>query len=71
MRRLGFLMEVYDLGTAAERERLREQATGSYSLLDPIMPPQGKHAARWHLRLNVDPEEFRAVVGRDSDLFAG
>ncbi|MFZ1932537.1 MAG: hypothetical protein WCB27_04715 [Thermoguttaceae bacterium] len=63
MRRIGFLMEAYDLGTTADRERLRGQVTGSYSLLDPVMPPQGKHTARWHLRLNVDPEEFRAVTG--------
>ncbi len=63
MRRLGFLMEVYDLGTAADRERLRGHAAGTYSLLDPVMPPQGKHTARWHLRLNVDPDEFRAVIG--------
>lgn len=63
MRRLGFLLEVYDLGTVAERERLREHAGGTYSLLDPIMPPQGKHTSRWHLRLNVNPDEFRAVIG--------
>jgi len=63
MRRLGFLMEVYGLGTADDHQRLRGRATGAYSLLDPVMPPQGKHLARWHLQLNVDPEEFRAVVG--------
>ncbi len=63
MRRVGFLMEVYELGTAADRERLRGRAIGAYSLLDPIMPPQGKHNARWHLRLNVEPDEFRAVIG--------
>jgi predicted transcriptional regulator of viral defense system len=63
MRRVGFLMELYDLGTAADRERLRGCATGTYSLLDPVMPPQGKHSARWHLRLNVDPDELRAVIG--------
>jgi predicted transcriptional regulator of viral defense system len=63
MRRLGFLLEVYDLGTAAHKDRLREHTGGSYSLLDPVLPPQGKHTARWHLRLNVDPEEFRAVIG--------
>jgi predicted transcriptional regulator of viral defense system len=63
IRRLSFLLELYDIGTAAEKERLREHTGGSYSLLDPILPPQGKHSARWHLRLNVDPEEFRAVIG--------
>ncbi len=63
MRRLGFLMEVYSLGTASERERLRGSVSETYSLLDPVMPPQGKHITRWHLRLNVDPEEFHAVIG--------
>jgi predicted transcriptional regulator of viral defense system len=62
MRRLGFLMEVYDLGSVSDQERLRGQVTGTYALLDPVLPPQGKHNARWHLQLNVDPEEFRAVV---------
>jgi predicted transcriptional regulator of viral defense system len=63
MGRLGFLLEVYDLGTAADREHLRENAGGTYSLLDPVMPPQGKYTGRWHLRLNVEPDEFRAVIG--------
>jgi predicted transcriptional regulator of viral defense system len=63
MGRLGFLLEVYGIGTAAERERLREHVSGAYSPLDPLMPPQGRYTGRWHLRLNVDPEEFRAVIG--------
>jgi predicted transcriptional regulator of viral defense system len=63
MRRLGFLLELYGIGTASDRERLREHVTGTYSPLDPVMPPQGKYTGRWHLRLNVDPDEFRAVIG--------
>jgi predicted transcriptional regulator of viral defense system len=63
MRRVGFLLELYNLGAAADRERLRGPVTGTYSLLDPVLPPQGKHMTRWHLRLNVDPDEFRAVIG--------
>ena len=63
MRRVGFLLELYDFGTAGDRERLRGHVTGTYSLLDPVMPAQGKHTTRWHLRLNVDPDEFRAVIG--------
>jgi predicted transcriptional regulator of viral defense system len=62
-RRLGFLLEVYELGTEAQRERLRENASGTYALLDPVLPPQGKYIGRWHLRLNVEPDEFRAVIG--------
>lgn len=63
MRRLGFLLETYDLGTESDRERLREQVTGTYSQLDPLMPSQGRYTGRWHLRLNVDPDELRAVIG--------
>jgi predicted transcriptional regulator of viral defense system len=63
MHRLGFLLEIYDLGTVADQERLRESAGGTYSLLDPVLPSQGKYTTRWHLRLNVDPDEFRAVIG--------
>jgi predicted transcriptional regulator of viral defense system len=63
MHRLSFLLDVYDLGTATERAPLHEHVAAGYSLLDPIMPAQGKYNAQWHLRLNVDPEEFRAVIG--------
>jgi predicted transcriptional regulator of viral defense system len=63
MRRLGFLLEVYEIGSPAERERLRKHTGGAYSLLDPMAPPEGKYTRRWHLRLNVEPEEIRAVIG--------
>jgi len=62
IRRLGYLMEVYGIGPAAELERLREQLTGTYNLLDPVLPPEGKFLARWRLRLNVSPEEIQAVA---------
>jgi predicted transcriptional regulator of viral defense system len=62
-RRLGFLLETYNLGTEGERAPLREHTGAGYSLLDPILPAEGKYSAHWHLRLNVDPDEFRAVIG--------
>jgi predicted transcriptional regulator of viral defense system len=63
LRRLGYLMEVYDIGTPVEVERLRAQLTETYLLLDPLLPAEGRFLARWRLRLNVDAEELRAVVG--------
>jgi predicted transcriptional regulator of viral defense system len=63
IRRLGFLMEIYDHGSTADRQRLGEHVSSAYSLLDPVMPAQGKHLAKWHLQLNVEPDEFRAVIG--------
>jgi predicted transcriptional regulator of viral defense system len=63
VRRLGYLMEVYSIGTAADTARLRERLTKTYLLLDPLLPSSGRFLARWRLRLNVDPEELLAVGG--------
>jgi predicted transcriptional regulator of viral defense system len=62
IRRLGYLMEAYGIGAPEELARLREHLTSTYTLLDPILPPEGKFLARWRLRLNVSPEEIHAVV---------
>lgn len=63
LRRLGLLMETYGIGTTEDRDRLHRRLTATYSLLDPVLPPEGKFLARWRLRLNVLPEELQAVVG--------
>ncbi len=62
IRRLGYLMEVYRIGTPADAERLRTRLTKTYLLFDPLLPPEGRFFARWRLRLNVEPEELLAVV---------
>ncbi len=62
IRRLGFLMEIYGIGAPEDLARLREKLTSTYSLLDPVLPPEGKFLARWRLRMNVSPEEIQAVV---------
>jgi predicted transcriptional regulator of viral defense system len=61
-RRLGFLIETFELGASADIDRLRTRLTSTYALLDPLMPAEGRHHARWRLRLNVDPDELRAIV---------
>ena len=63
LRRLGFLMELYEIGETAEIHRLRQTLSATYHLLDPGLPAEGRFMARWRLRLNVDPEELRAVGG--------
>lgn len=63
VRRLGFLLETYELAAAPELDRLRSSLTETYVRLDPILPAEGKRLRRWRLQLNVDPEELRAVVG--------
>ncbi|MBI5511454.1 MAG: transcriptional regulator [Deltaproteobacteria bacterium] len=63
LRRLGFLMELYEIEAPDEVARLRSALSATYHLLDPGLPAEGRFLARWRLRLNVDPEELRAVGG--------
>ena len=62
MRRLGLLLELYEMGTDKIIGALRERLTNSYVLLDPVLPGQGKYLHRWRLRLNVEPDELRSLV---------
>jgi predicted transcriptional regulator of viral defense system len=61
-RRLGFLLELFDVQAPAALDRLQEQAVRPYLLLDPIMPNEGKYLARWKLRVNVEPAEIHSLV---------
>jgi len=63
VRRLGFLLETYEMAERRDLERLRRGLTATYVRLDPTLAAEGKHLRRWRLQLNVDPAEFRAVVG--------
>ncbi len=62
-RRLGYLMELYKIGTPQHWERVRKMLTQTYHLLDPDMPAEGKHIAKWRLRLNI-PEEELLTIGK-------
>ena len=61
-RRLGFLLETFEVDAPSDVERLQQSLTATYAILDPLLPDEGKFSARWRLRLNVDPEELRSVV---------
>lgn len=62
VRRLGFLLETYEMAAAPVLDRLRNGLTSTYVRLDPVLPAEGKRLRRWRLQLNVNPEELRAVV---------
>lgn len=62
LQRLGFLLETYKLGDRKELDILQRSLTNTYVLLDPALPAEGRYLRRWRLRLNVTPEELRAVV---------
>ncbi len=59
-KRLGFLMEILNLGAAEEREKLRRFALSSqsYVLFDSTLPPGGPRLPSWRLILNRDPKEI-------------
>lgn len=63
-KRLGLLLEIYQAGTTETMEQLRDfiKESKSYALLDPSLPDQGKHLARWRLKVNVEPEELKSIV---------
>ncbi len=61
IRRLGYLLESYGAVAPADLDRLRAPLTPTYQLLDPTLPHEGRHLARWRIRLNVSPEEIEAV----------
>jgi predicted transcriptional regulator of viral defense system len=62
VRRLGFLLETFDVDAAADIARLRAKLTATYAPLDPLMPAEGPWHSRWRVRVNVEPEELRALV---------
>jgi predicted transcriptional regulator of viral defense system len=62
VRRLGFLLETYEMAGTQELERLRKELTATYVRLDPVLAAEGKRLRKWRLQLNVEPEELRSVV---------
>lgn len=62
-RRLGYLMELYNIGSRIHWEFLRTTLTSTYQLLDPALPAEGRHIAKWRLRLNIPEEELIALRG--------
>ncbi len=62
MRRLGFLLELYNIGTSKDLELLQEYLTETYTLLDPLLPSEGKFLSKWKLKLNISSEELLSVV---------
>ena len=61
VRRLGYLLEHYELADESALEPLRNMLTATYQRLDPLLPAEGTHVSRWRLQLNVTPEELDAA----------
>lgn len=62
-KRLGFLLDTFDIGTPEIRQTIRVLVTPTYVLLDPTLPrPEGGYDRNWWVQLNLDPEELRAAT---------
>jgi predicted transcriptional regulator of viral defense system len=61
LRRLGYLLERYELADENMLRELHQQLSASYHRLDPQMPSEGPFLSRWKLQLNVSQEELDAV----------
>jgi predicted transcriptional regulator of viral defense system len=62
IRRLGFLLETFQVASSSQLFSLHQRLTKSYALLDPVLPDEGRYLARWRLRLNMEPDELLALV---------
>lgn len=62
IRRLGYLLELYKIGTREHLETLLGTLTGTYARLDPLLPAEGRFLRKWRLQLNVTPDELLSVV---------
>ncbi|WP_150112105.1 type IV toxin-antitoxin system AbiEi family antitoxin domain-containing protein [Desulfonatronovibrio hydrogenovorans] len=62
IRRLGFLLEIFQMASDSHISNLQQHLSKSYVLLDPVLPHEGKYLARWRLRLNMEPDELLALV---------
>jgi len=61
IRRLGHLLELYALAPANELARLQKTLTQTYVPLDPMLPKEGSHVARWRLQVNIPSQELKRV----------
>lgn len=62
MQRLGYLLELYRIGGDEHCDILKHHITKSHSLLDPLLPREGKYLHEWRLQLNITPDELRSAV---------
>jgi len=61
-KRLGYLLEFYDLGTPKIVAGLQELIGSSYALLDPLQPADGRFLRRWRLQLNINAEILKGIA---------
>jgi predicted transcriptional regulator of viral defense system len=62
VKRLGYLLELFELAPEPALKSLHNLVGPSYASLDPLLPVEGHYLARWRLRINLDPEVLKNIV---------
>ena len=62
VKRLGYLLDFYNLAPSEILSRLQGQIGPSYALLDPLLPKSGQFLSRWRLQLNIDTETLKGIA---------
>ncbi|RLC62482.1 MAG: hypothetical protein DRI80_06310 [Chloroflexota bacterium] len=58
LKRLGFLLETFALGTPPLLDALQADVGAGYTVLDNLYPREGRRDHRWHLVVNVPEHEL-------------
>ena len=61
-KRLGFLLELFELGGQDLLDKLQMRVSSSFVLLDPSLAAKGRYTSQWRLRINLNPEELKEIV---------
>ena len=62
VKRLGFILETYSLGSQEMLSTMKKEITNSYTLLDPSLPASGRFKSSWRVRANVEVEELIEIT---------
>jgi predicted transcriptional regulator of viral defense system len=62
IRRLGYLLEFYNIGSPDDWDILKSHLTETYVQLDPLLTSEGKYLRKWRIQRNISPEELKSVV---------
>ena len=62
LRRVGYLLEFFELAPRKVLDDLAQSLPAGYSRLDPDLPKEGGNSSKWGLNLNVGREELIHLV---------
>lgn len=62
IRRLGYIMDIYNIANTDKLTVLQKLLTNTYSKLDPSLPANGKYFKKWKIQVNVSKDELLKAI---------